>query len=366
MTLAPDLTLRRLKLAFLPGNLLLQPLAVESLDFDRGGRPLTDSSTLTDAGIAAGSSALLTLRLRIRGGGGDGRATGAESRDCYLNMYATKKPDKVDPNETRLSKWTTCALSGEPLAPPVVVDRLGNLFNKEALVEALIHKNIPKEFSHIRGLKDMIPIHLSLNPGAANSERRFECPITDLEFNGKYGFLVLRGCGHVLSVKALKEVKSSAWLVCHKEFSESDKLVINGSTEEVAVLRERIEEERSKLKERKEKKASAYLSGTKHVGDENGGILDNGRKVGGAERFKAMDMVPANATKEVASTRQELILEMTAGFFNSKGFTVGRDMAHEFNCHGNLDDLTAKGCNQLRVSRDGQGMADRRAVGRGL
>ncbi|KAJ8471678.1 hypothetical protein OPV22_026021 [Ensete ventricosum] len=299
LTLAPDLTLRRLKLAFLRGNLLRQPLAVKSLYFDLGGRPLTDSSTLTDAGIVAGSSALLTLRLRLRGGGGDGGATGAESRDCYLNMYATKKPDKVDPNETRLSKWTTCALSGEPLARPVVVDRLGNLFNKDALVEALIHKNIPKEFSHIRGLKDMIRIHLSLNPGAANSQTRFECPITGLEFNGKYGFLVLRGCGHVLSVKALKEVKSSACLVCHKEFSESDKLVINGSTEEVVVLRERMEEERSKLKERNEKKASAHLSGTKHAGDENGGILDNRRKVGGAKRFKAMDMVPANATKEV-------------------------------------------------------------------
>ena len=42
---------------------------------------------------------MLALHPRLHGGGGDGGATGAESRDCYLKMYAEKKPDKVDPNE---------------------------------------------------------------------------------------------------------------------------------------------------------------------------------------------------------------------------------------------------------------------------
>ncbi|KAJ4829229.1 hypothetical protein Tsubulata_024768 [Turnera subulata] len=56
----------------------------------------------------------LVLRPRLLGGGGDGGATGAESRDCYLNMYAVKKPDK----------------------------------------------RLPKHFSHIKGLKDMINMKL--------------------------------------------------------------------------------------------------------------------------------------------------------------------------------------------------------------
>ncbi|XP_071682904.1 replication termination factor 2 [Lolium perenne] len=75
-------------------------------------------------------------------------------------MYLANKPGKADPNEARLSRFTCCALSGEPLAAPAVVDRLGNLFNKEPLVEALLHKRLPKALSHIRGPKDMIPIHL--------------------------------------------------------------------------------------------------------------------------------------------------------------------------------------------------------------
>ncbi|MQL96884.1 hypothetical protein Taro_029565 [Colocasia esculenta] len=295
LTLDPALSLRRLKLSLLP-----QTLTLDSFYFSSGGKALADSSTLSAAGIAPFST--LALRPRLSGGGGDGGATGAESRDCYLNMYATKKPDKVDPNETRLTKWTTCALSFEPLAPPCVMDRLGNMFNKERLVEALLGKKVPKAFAHIRGLKDMIPIHLSEIPGKEKAETRFQCPITGLEFNGKYGFFALRGCGHVLSAKALKEVRSSVCLVCHREFSESEKFVINGSAEEVKVLRERMEEERGKLrekKEKKEKKVDSCLSGTKHLAEERNGHLENGRAQATAKRFKAVDMAPANATKEV-------------------------------------------------------------------
>ena len=38
---------------------------------------------------------MLLMHLRLRGGGGDGGATGAESRSSYLEMYMQKKPDKV-------------------------------------------------------------------------------------------------------------------------------------------------------------------------------------------------------------------------------------------------------------------------------
>ncbi|CAN6214830.1 unnamed protein product [Urochloa humidicola] len=278
------------------------PLTPSSYYLTSDGRPLAPTSRVA----ALPPSGSVQLRLRaLRGGGGDGGATGAESRDCYLSMYLAKKPDKADPNEARLSRFTCCALSGEPLAAPAVADRLGNLYNKEALVEALLHKRLPKALSHIRGLRDMIPIHLHAKPDAdsAGEEVRFQCPVTGLEFNGKYQFLALRGCGHVLSVKALKEVKTSACLVCHKEFEEADKMPINGTEEEVTVLRKRMEEERGKVK-KKEKKVGNGLSGTKHAaalavaGAEK---LENGKKgeAAAAKRFKAADHAPAHANKEV-------------------------------------------------------------------
>ncbi|XP_047322462.1 replication termination factor 2 [Impatiens glandulifera] len=318
---------------------------LDSIFFTFNGRTLSDSSTIAGSSIPPLST--LVLQLRLLGGGGDGGATGAESRDCYLNMYAEKKPDKIDPNEQRLSKWTNCALTNEPLKHPVVVDLLGNIFKKEALVEALIHKKLPKAFAHIKGLKDMVPVQLSLIPGRESdngdlvSETRFQCPITDLEFSGKYKFFALRSCGHVLSAKALKEIKSLSCHVCHKEYSESDKIPINGNEEEVAALREKMEEEKAKVREKRGKKVLkngevgvngeagvsleldlVRLSGNKHgiemekastkTKEVDGKIANGGGAAAAAvavksassngKRFKAGDKVPANATKEVYSS----------------------------------------------------------------
>ncbi|KAB2618799.1 RTF2-like protein [Pyrus ussuriensis x Pyrus communis] len=322
-------TLRHLKLSIFSRVL-------PSLYFTLNGKPLNDSTPLFDSQITPLST--LILRIRALGGGGDGGATGAESRDCYLKMYAEKKPDKVDPNEQRLSKWLNCALSNEPLKEPCVMDFLGNVFNKEALVEALLGKKVPKAFGHIKGLKDMISIHLTPITGAEFNRQsvagpRFQCPITGVEFNGKCKFVGLRTCGHVLSSKALKEIKSSTCLVCHVGFSEADKIVINGNEEEVVELRERMEAEKAKGRVKKVKKTkngnagvngeeegvgleASRLSGTKHGIDAravekvsakvevNGKVVNVGADVkgasnGGAKRFKAVDIAPANATKEV-------------------------------------------------------------------
>ncbi|XP_019170896.1 PREDICTED: protein RTF2 homolog [Ipomoea nil] len=330
----PGFTIKDLK-AFIFSKTLT--LIQHSGYFTLDGKLIPDSTPVNSSLIAPLST--LTLRLRFLGGGGDGGATGAESRDCYLKMYAEKKPDKIDPNEVRLSKWLNCTLSNEPLKHPVVIDKLGNLFNKEALVEALLKKQVPKQFAYIKGLRDMIPIELSAIPGMEDSGlgfvTRFQCPISGLEFNGKYKFFALRPCGHVFSAKALKEVKSSACLVCHKEFMENEKIVINGNEDEVAALKERMVEENAKLKDNKKSKKGknggdvavngegvevTRLSGTKHgiedkvfaekgkselnrKNNPNGKIevknVTNGASNGSGKRFKAGENVPANATKEV-------------------------------------------------------------------
>ncbi|KAK6156604.1 hypothetical protein DH2020_010852 [Rehmannia glutinosa] len=299
----PNLTLHHLKSSLFPAT----SIPHSSLFFTLNGKPLSDSTPLLQNSQIAPLSTL-TLHLRFLGGGGDGGATGAESRDCYLNMYAVKKPDKVDPNEMRLSKWLNCTLSNEPLRHPIVIDKLGNLFNKEALVEGLLKKNLPKEFGYIKGLKDMITVELAEIPRAKEiGEVKFQCPITGLEFNGKYKFFAIKSCGHVLSAKGFKEVKSSTCLICHKEFVESDKIVINGTEEEVTELWEKLKEEKLKVKDngKKTKKLKngdvngegvGRLTGTKH-GIEGNGI--NGNAKGSTKKFKAADIAPANATKAV-------------------------------------------------------------------
>ncbi|CAI0394903.1 unnamed protein product [Linum tenue] len=320
-------TLRDLKLSLIPDN--GNP---DAFYFTANGKLLSDDS-IPIGGPQVPALSTLTLRHRLSGGGGDGGATGAESRDCYLKMYAEKKPDKVDPNEQRLSKWVNCALSYETLRQPCVMDRLGNVFNKESLVEALIGKKLPKAFSHIRGLKDMIDIKLEPIPGGESNNAWFQCPITGLEFNGTYKFFALRKCGHVLSAKAFNEVKSKACLVCYKEFEECDKIVINGSEEEVEALREKMEEDRARVgKDKKQKKVrNGDVVAAAEGGVSNGGEMEesgkrlSGKKHGNVDgkdvekvnakseklngkiesagtnnkRFKAAAVAPAHATKEV-------------------------------------------------------------------
>lgn len=299
--------------------------------FSCGGKVLADNCRFIDMDI--GHNTLIQLIPRVCGGGGDGGATGAESRDCYLKMYAEKKPDKVDPNETRICKWSTCALSQETLKPPCAIDRLGNVFNKEFLVRALLEKTLPSQFSHIRGLKDMIAIHLDPIPGIRvyhdGSETKFQCPITSLEFNGKYKFFALERCGHVVSAKALKELQSTSCLVCHAAFSESEKIVINGNEEEVEALRLKMEQDRSKVREKKQKKTKngdVCADGVPldKAGQKDDAIAQSLDKVSGIhakrkneesrdsedgngedkakaalKKFRAIDHAPAHASKEV-------------------------------------------------------------------
>lgn len=61
--------------------------------FTYGGRVCEDGASLAASGVQRDST--VDVQRRLRGGGGDGGATGAESRSSYLEMYMAKKPDKV-------------------------------------------------------------------------------------------------------------------------------------------------------------------------------------------------------------------------------------------------------------------------------
>ena len=67
-------------------------------------------------------------------------------------------PPQVNPVEAKLAKWTRCNLSGELLQPPCVADELGNLYNKDAVVQALVSKSLPPSLSYISSLKHLIDL----------------------------------------------------------------------------------------------------------------------------------------------------------------------------------------------------------------
>lgn len=84
---------------------------------------------------------------------------------------------------------------------------------------------MPKEFAHIRKLKDVVDLNLAVNPDytpkytgdSANYWQqdilggKYICPITKEVVGGKTHFCYLRTCGCVMAEKAIKEIPSSTW-----------------------------------------------------------------------------------------------------------------------------------------------------------
>lgn len=109
------------------------------------------------------------------------------------------------------------------LSRPVVACEMGRLYNKEAVIELLLNTNradtqYGPQAPHIEKLKDVVELDLVANP-AYNSIRRdatgdgyyvdklvseWICPVTGLEMNGRFRFVVAFSTGKVVSERAIK------------------------------------------------------------------------------------------------------------------------------------------------------------------
>lgn len=76
-----------------------------------------------------------------------------------------KKKEEGDKTELDRIKWSSCSITKEPLGNRIVIDRAGNLFNKESVINSLLEKNIPEQFSHIKTLKVKISNFFSFFKG---------------------------------------------------------------------------------------------------------------------------------------------------------------------------------------------------------
>jgi Rtf2 RING-finger len=55
-----------------------------------------------------------------------------------------------------------CAVSNEKLQLPIVTCELGYLYNKDAVLTALLERTLNSTFAHLRGLKDLIELKVTL------------------------------------------------------------------------------------------------------------------------------------------------------------------------------------------------------------
>ena len=137
--------------------------------------------------------------------GGDGGSVPKQDwrqRGRAKAITSKKTAAQVTFGRSRLLNWTHCSLTKEILQEPICCDDLGNLYNKMALIEAMINKTLPKALSYIKKIKrDTIQCHVtwredkdSINVNDDENGGIIQCPISGLIGNGKYPFVCLRKC----------------------------------------------------------------------------------------------------------------------------------------------------------------------------
>merc|ERR1712167_72274 len=85
---------------------------------------------------------------------------GLQQMSVYLLLKQKKNKKSVyqlTEGTSKITKWKSCTLTHEPLRTPVVCDYIGNLYNKDAIIERLLKvkktgNSMPSGFHHIRNL----------------------------------------------------------------------------------------------------------------------------------------------------------------------------------------------------------------------
>jgi hypothetical protein len=200
-------------------------------------------------------------------------------------MVQTKKQELVKYKEldpiVLNNLWNLCQISFTQLSCPVVACEMGRFYQKEAVIELLIDRNklegkfapeIHENCLHIRNMKDVTELRLTLNPnyrkdakpvvmlngsttaaGAVDgttvvNSSQYHCPFTGLEMSGRYRFVFFLTCGCVVSERAAKNISTSICPVCSKPYHPRDDLIVLNqiAKEKLQLMKDIMEEKRQK------------------------------------------------------------------------------------------------------------------------
>lgn len=192
----------------------------------------------------------------------------ASKRKFMRGCKTAEKEDGKNIKQSQTTRSKVCAQTGEPLRLPIVACELGNLYNKEGIVQALLDRTVNPSFSHIRGLKDLKELIFAPNseydPAGeveANNQSMFACPVTLTVFNGQHPFIFLWSTGYVLSEKAMREIGHEQLQAEYGPFDPEDSIRLLPLEEEKSEQIRQMQVRRSKnKKEKKESKKRKDLS----------------------------------------------------------------------------------------------------------
>jgi hypothetical protein len=193
--------------------------------------------------------------------GGDGGVKATQRR--FIRGYKNPKDRDETRNIRDLQRIRSklCCLTSKPLTQPVTGCELGNLYNKEDILKALIDKTLNENFSHVRGLKDLKTLKFTENPAYDNSKEneiqvasKFICPITGDEFNGSTPFSFVWTTGFVLSDRGIRELGIESLQTEYGPFTITDLIKINPLPEDLPALRAQMEVRRTERTHKKRKR----------------------------------------------------------------------------------------------------------------
>lgn len=205
---------------------------------------------------------------------------------------------------------------------------LGNLFNKEAVLTALLNPTagFQEEFPHIKSLKDIKTLNFhSADSDNSDAGNNFVCPVTTLEFNGLNSFYCIWTTGFVISEKAIRELGIESLQSEYGPFVNEDLIKLLPNEEELLQLKEKLLEKKriEKLnKKDKKKKRSSDESQQKEIVDSN---IDNSEG-----KITEDDQVPKKSKKESISAQDSIVKKAVENIqSNSSSSDVYKKLFHK-------------------------------------
>lgn len=162
--------------------------------------------------------------------------------DVKGQEYVAKDDNQVEFKNSSI--WKYCKLSNLPLELPIVSDYIGNLYNKEKILEWLLCRDKLKEynsdqiqqFQHIKSIHDIVELNgLKMLPKKNNNKLKsksfnnIECILSGSMF-GETGLNYIVNCGCVIPRKYfdMTNTKINTCPNCHKKADiEQETIIIN-------------------------------------------------------------------------------------------------------------------------------------------
>jgi hypothetical protein len=160
---------------------------------------------------------------------------------------------KASQLESQTHAWTYCPLSQCLLAAPIVSDRGGVLYNKDAIIEYLLPGDesigSPVKTEHgevfagrIKSLRDVVEVKFEVEKSDSDKGEKRICPITSKELGPHTKAIYLVPCGHAFSESAIREVAGDTCLQCNEPYEKENIIPILPVTkEDISRLAERIQ-----------------------------------------------------------------------------------------------------------------------------